>query len=205
LSGTFLSFDPAAAEASKGLSFFEKRKLMAEGYARQRGLAAEYMRKNPGTGMAEALVAIREDPAYKGRTGSLFGGTKGGAVVKLDVPLWKTELASKARANPEVQALINQPGLDIDRIMMGEGAFKRSVEQRVGGRDVVALEGGVGPEFVRGAKKFKPLSLKEIGQYIRAKPGRFAGGLGLGALGLAGVGLGGHQLYQAAKQHYGEK
>lgn len=50
-------------------------------------------------------------------------------------------------------------------------------------------------EYIRGSDKYVPHSLRELGQYIKARPGRFASGVGLGALGLAGIGYGAHRLF----------
>ena len=47
----------------------------------------------------------------------------------------------------------------------------------------------ISPEYIKGSKKYIPF-YKELGQYIKAKPGKFALGAGLGLAGASAVGLG---------------
>lgn len=55
---------------------------------------------------------------------------------------------------------------------------------------------GIGPEAVRGGARYERLTVKEIGQYARARPGRFLSGVGLAA---AGVGLAAAGVHHALK------
>lgn len=56
--------------------------------------------------------------------------------------------------------------------------------------DVPTFKGGLGPEHFKASPSYQRLTPKEVLQYARAKPGRFAGGLALGAAGVGAAGYG---------------
>lgn len=60
----------------------------------------------------------------------------------------------------------------------------------------IALEGGLSPEFIRKSPHFKGVNPREILEYARTKPGRFAGGVALGTAGAAATAYGLHGLYK---------
>jgi hypothetical protein len=55
------------------------------------------------------------------------------------------------------------------------------------------------PEYIKGSKKYIPFT-KELGQYIKAKPGKFALGLGLGSAGIGVAGLGLKGMFKKKEQ-----
>lgn len=122
---------------------------------------------------------------------SLLGLGKGKAL-KADVPLWKKEYADKLIENPELRGA-KSPG-EFDKILrniegqdrgaIGNKAFYKSLKKSKTFKDKL------GPEVFRESKHFNPMTIKELKQYIKTKPGRFAGGLGLTAAGLGSAGLG---------------
>jgi hypothetical protein len=202
-------------EASKNLAFATDKKHMANSYARQAGLAEEYMREHPDVDISKAYQEIRNPVDIKRaiRLQMPFG-TAGGSVAEMSVPLWKLRQEGKIVPNPEESHYLNMGGAAFDN-MQDAPEFLRDILKKhhahvisgtlgeAGG--TYAFKDGLGPEYVRGSKAFRGLTLREVGEYARTHPSRFAGGVGLGVLGATGVGLGLRHLYQNfATQHPGQ-
>jgi hypothetical protein len=52
----------------------------------------------------------------------------------------------------------------------------------------------VDPKYFVKSPHYQRINLREIGKYVKARPGRFGAGLALGGAGLAGMGYGLHHL-----------
>ena len=220
--------DPGVEQASRDLVFATPSKFTAKTYAAQAEGIQRHLKntpmpetlppgKDPGwfdvspKNMAEAkqqqmqaaVGAARADP----RVGQDIMNPFQKGVVKMDVPLWKMEQQGKLVANPEAlgsyeefhNAMAKKMGRNPEDpiFKMQTRASHRSLT-----KDSRVIKGGIGTEFVRGNKGFRGANLAEIGEYMKARPGRFAGGmaLGAGALGLGAYGL--HKLHQGLRRDH---
>lgn len=176
----------AVREEGKRYAYMTPSKMEARSYAAQ----ADAIQSAKGN-IVEARMNMALDPKSQARILNPFSN-KG--VVKAEVPVWKLRQQGRIVANPELEGLGRKEWVDrmVSRArrnpfaappnrMMGNIAYKSLEQARV-------IRDGVGPEHIVGNSKFQRLGMRELGEYVRAHPGRFAGGVGLGALGLAGVG-----------------
>lgn len=114
---------------------------------------------------------------------------------KINAPLWKM----KTVVNPEVDMSYK----DWKKRLGSPGEMHTETRKRFlynNMRNTVAVDGGVGPEYVKGSDKYQRLTLKELGEYIKAKPKTFALGAGKTLAGLGMLGHGAYQLYDRARQ-----
>lgn len=134
---------------------------------------------------------------YQAQAKGLRGGV--GETLKISLPEWKQGLQTlenpetaggyKAWAQrtgartPEAAELLRKRPM-VGRLLYGVQSY--------GGERAIPH---VPSEYIRGSDNYKRLGLREIGQYIKARPGRFASGVGLGALGLGGLGYGASKLF----------
>lgn len=115
--------------------------------------------------------------------------TKG--VVRMEIPHGKAKFVP----NPETAGGLGEAlGKGIDPATYYDLAHRTKT-----------IEGGVSPEHVVGGRGFKKLTLREVGDYAKAHPGRFAGGAVLGAAGLGAALYGGKKLYDVARRHMGKE
>lgn len=140
----------------------------------QKSLGKSYMTKNKVEGK---IYSIGTD--YK------KGGGGEGGVVKINAPIWKM----KRVMNPEVdmpfevwKKKVVDPGNEPPDFLL------KMLYNMM--RKNVVVEGGVGPEYIKGGQGYKGLNLSEFLEYMRSKPATFAKGLGKAALGLGGIGHG---------------
>lgn len=172
--------DDIKADAKK-LVYLTPKRMEAGGYAGQ----ADFIAANPKNFLSPLLMPQRAKATVKGMLNPVHPG-----IVTADVPTWKPEIADKIKKNPEARGSFDEFRKHVRSKMLFPPpddqirALHKSLDR------AVAIDGGVPAEFIRGSDKFKKLTLREMKEYARARPGRFAGGLGLGALGLASVGAG---------------
>ena len=126
--------------------------------------------------------------------------------LKANVPSWKF----KETANPELLGAKNVKEFIEKRDKLG-GAFraiqnpviKRNEDQVLykvlGPKGTLTLQGNVGAEYFKDSKNYKKNSIKEISEFIKKNPKRFAKGVG-GALAGAGLISGGALLLGKARQ-----
>lgn len=145
------------------------------------------------------LYALQAQQAGKGR----------GEVLKASIPEWKSERL-RAQPNPET---VGGPKVMADRIKAkqleagvpqhiinsprNERALRMAYRAQVAGGE--RAFDAIPAEYIKGSKKYQRLSLKEIGQYARARPGRFAGGAALGVLGAGAAIAGARRLFSGEK------
>lgn len=195
---------------AKNLAYLTPHKSEASGYAGQ----AEALRDlGPGVDYTSPAAAQkRMQGTLKGQMNPFHKG-----VVRADVPLWREDIANKLRANPEARGDFNTFKQHIIKDIKARGGMvphevlpeghwarphlERAFDSQLKGihdsfNRAVSVEGGVGPEFIRGGSKFKSLGLQELKDYARARPGTMATGAGLTALGIGAGVLGAHSLYK---------
>ena len=198
--------NPRAAAESRNMAFVTPNKTLARQYA-EKGKSVkktmDYMRANGKTITPDtsALLNSQWQQAYSidpKMQMAVQNPTNNAGILEVSLPSWKEDIAAKIKQNPEVA--------------MGKEKFTQNMRMR-GANPISAnniynlfnkskgIEGGVSPEFIKNSPKYKGLGFKELGQYIKAKPGQFAKGLGLGALGVAGLGYGANKLYNAFNQN----
>jgi hypothetical protein len=196
--------DKAVRDPSKNLAFATRDPMQARGYAVQAAGMKKALTAVPDKHDIELAKAMGLEPkqllARKAQAevamdpknvGKILNPFNKKGVIEMDVPLWRKDVASKIRVNPEVasaKAAVDK-GIAPN---FAKALQKRQIQKELGDK-VVALEGGISPEFMRGSSKFKGLSAREIVDYAKARPGRFAAGAGLGLLGAAGLGYGAYK------------
>lgn len=169
---------------AKDLVYLSPVRAEAGGYAGQ----ADFLRRFGKNWQAHQKERL--DATVKGQRNPFQKG-----IVAADVPLWRSDVAALLRKNPEARGSFEEykKGLGLRAIFKTDhelGDIYNSLDRAVG------VEGGLAPEFIRGGSKFKGVTAKEVMEYAKANPKRFATGVGLGLLGAAGLGLGAHQAYK---------
>lgn len=181
-------------EQGKKLVYMTPSKMEARSYAVQ---AKSIQRAGGDAVMGQ--MALQRDPVAAQAIMDPFNN-KG--IVKADVPMWKLRQQGKVVPNPELMGLSRKAWAKHIIARSPEHAkaleemppFVRGVAELAAGssygslRNARVIDGGVGPEFIRGSGKFKRLGMQELKEYVAAHPRRFGGGLALGAAGLAGLG-----------------
>ena len=127
-----------------------------------------------------------------------YGNLRPKNVVKLNVPLWKY----KQVVNPEIADGYKAFSDDADRKLrnaiipqepnLQTDLIKTKMYNKL--RDSAVVEGDVSPEHIKGSDKYVKNSIKEIKEYIKARPWQFAKGVGKAGLGLGLLGGGGLML-----------
>lgn len=182
--------NPEIIEKGRSLSYMTPNKLLARGYASQADVLAPILKELEGKdpqavrGKLDSVIGgLVKDPGFQFR--KLFR-RKG--VVKGSIPLWSKEIAEKVVRNPEAMG-----SLDAFKESLGLGILGMSDSQLKQVRKIylkdLTMEGGVPARYIKGSPLYKRLSFKELRDYIKADPKRFAKGLGLGLLGAGGVSL----------------
>lgn len=188
-----------------------------------RGAAQELGYMTPGhlgaRNYAAQAVSIAEghDPlqALSTRAKALVNPIHPG-VVSADVPLWHPDVAPILRPNPEARGSLENfrrvayetaeaqrgqmrdLGLPIPNIRVDNPVAQATTRATYNHFDQSkAFLGGLDAKYFHGSPHYQGVSLKEIGQYARQHPGRFAGGLGLAAAGTAAGAYGAKKLYDA--------
>lgn len=122
-----------------------------------------------------------------------------GGVATADVPLWRAELASKLRQNPEARGTFQEFKKHVPlAVELQPEAVQKAMWSQLNNNK--AFADGLDAKWFRGSKTYQPLSLGEVTEYAKQHPGRFASGVGLSVAGVASLGYGAHKLYQAARQ-----
>ena len=75
----------------------------------------------------------------------------------------------------------------------------------LGRKGTAVIEGDVAGKYFKGHKGYEKASLKEVGEFIKKNPKRFAKGVGQAVGGAALVGVGGKIIHDALKQKKSEK
>ena len=114
-------------------------------------------------------------------------------VVKLNVPEWKHNMVMNPEVDMDLKSYIARSAeLRGKQLSPVEKQQAASAYRQL--RRAAVFDGGVSPEYVKGADKYKANSIRELLEYARARPGQFARGLGKGAIGLAGIAGSGYLL-----------
>lgn len=192
--------NPEAANASRNMSFVTPDKTLARQYAvKSKDVSSKLEQITRETGKAPTpLDSAREhlywqqnsilDPAKQLEIANPLNN-KG--ILEISMPTWKGEIASKIKQNPETAMGFDRFYSNIKKQSPITPRF--AIKNIYNALDSAkGIEGGVPTEFIKGAPNYKRLGLKELGSYIKNKPGSFT--KGVGALGL-GAGLAGHGLY----------
>lgn len=174
---------PDIRDDAKKLVYLERSPSEAGAYAAK----AEHLAKGRGMSVGEQLAAELK--------GQLSPFQKG--VGKADVPLWHKDIADKLRPNPEARGSLENfkkfhrgaPEMFPGQLDAMHALFSKTIN----------LEGGLDPKYIRGAKSYQGVTLNELKQYIHARPGSFAKGLGLAAAGTAAAGYGASRLHDLYK------
>lgn len=175
---------PDLRAKAKDLVYLTHNPMEAGGYAGQAKYLANGGKPTDAVGREVATGMGMMNPGGKG-------------VAVADVPLWREDIKAKLRPNPEARGSYQE-------YVAGRGPFAKIVP----GEDVLkaeynsflkskAFDGGLDAKWFHGAPNYQGVGLKEVGQYARQHPGRFAGGIGLAGIGLAAGAYGANKLYHA--------
>jgi hypothetical protein len=119
-------------------------------------------------------------------------------IVKANIPIWNKKYT--AIPNPEASlqdftSLLNDEGGEkVNSILK----FLSNHQVKEFNKKYPAFK-SISPEYIKGSKKYIPF-YKDLGKYIKAKPGSFAKGLGLAAAGTGIAGLGIKQLLKKKEE-----
>ena len=111
-------------------------------------------------------------------------------IVKAKVPTWKV----KPVPNPHAVGTFEEFSEYNKNLNLSRSDLKR--QYRLLTEGVRVFEGDLPTRYIKGSKDFKRLDSKELKDYIKANPKRFAKGVGAAAL---GVGVAGASIYGAKK------
>lgn len=79
------------------------------------------------------------------------------------------------------------------------GLQGREVYNTLGREGTTVIEGDIASKYIKGSKDYQKYGLKEMGNYIKHNPGRFAKGVAKGAAGLGLATGGGYLAYKGVK------
>ena len=136
-----------------------------------------------------AAKAMRDPGGLSKFFKQVLSARQGKNVVKTSIPVWKSEY--KQQINPE--AVLIKRRLEP---FIGRSAAKKKVIKI---NKTLASFKKVDPEYIKGSKKYKPF-YKELGQYIKKRPGRFSGGVALGTAGAAAATYGASRIIKGLKK-----
>lgn len=182
-----LKVNPEVYQKSLGKSYLTPHKAWANRYAIQSNLIAGGMTPE---GIHDPN-AVRDMVVKKGGKGVIRREAKEG-LVKAKVPTWKMNRVP----NPEVDGIpfhrwVSQNIGDMNYYAMGPVQRAQVISMYNNYHDDVVLDGAVDPKYIKGSKYVRPKG-REVMEFIKANPGRFAKGA-LGAA--AGLGLAAHGAY----------
>lgn len=197
--------DKDLVEKSKGLSFLHKNKDAARNYAEQKA-ELDHLRDSHRAGFqsptnARDLVNAQMEARRSG-------------VVDVDLPFWKYDRAVNPEAGASFQEysdrkkrelvgrLLRRGHSEKDALEAAEEHLKNNQKYYKGGfkdygERTFAVRGAVSPEHIKNSPKYKPLSGKEVLQYMKKSPGNFAKGVGLGGTALGLGAWGANELYES--------
>ena len=122
--------------------------------------------------------------------------------LKVKLPTWKF----KEVINPEIGTAKNfEEYLDIMRSRVKGTVHEahindpdtlKNLKHNYDGlsKGTKVIEGDIGAEYIKGSKNYKGVSPKELKDYAKSNPGRFAKGVGLAGLGVGLIGVGVNKL-----------
>lgn len=174
---------------SDNLSFMTRSRHQAHTYANQ----AERIRK--GTFNINDLADRLKD--------MVPGKTSMKGVVKVNAPTWKKDEFHKVR-NPELKTMFKAVNKGPE-FMFHTKAQRKTVKSGIYDKlekRVFTNKGTVSNKYIKGSNAYAKNSLKEIGEFIKHNPGRFAKGVGKSALGAALV-SGGVKLFHSGNKGSG--
>lgn len=197
--------NPEAATTSRNMSFVTPNKALARQYAvKSKDVTSKLEQLTRETGKAPTTLDSAREHLYWQQNAVLDPSKQlefadplnNKGILEINMPTWKADIASKIKQNPETAMgfdkfysnMKNQSPLTPRFISKNLYKLLDSAK---------GVEGGVSTDFIKGSPNYKKLNLKELGSYVKARPGGFA--KGVGALGL-GAGLLGHGVYNIYNQ-----
>lgn len=197
LKGVTEVLPPDIRGEAKSLVYLTKSKPGARYYAAQaQHLAPAIAVKTTRPNIISEVQRYQTSPEALKAVMNPFGN-KG--VVTADVPLWKKDILSKLRKNPEARGSF-EAFRKAFRKALGPALFTPEAQIRADYNSLnkaIALKGGLPSEYIKGGKDYRGVGSREIKEYVRAKPWKFIGGVGLAGLGAAGLGIGGYRALTA--------
>lgn len=99
-----------------------------------------------------------------------------------------------------LKSLNKNPVMSKVKNMAGNSMYKQ-----LGRKGTAVIQGDIDSKYIKGHKGYQKASMKEVGDFIKHNPKRFAKGLGQAGAGVALAGLGGKIIYDAQKQKKSQK
>jgi uncharacterized protein YycO len=197
---------PEIRDPSRELAFTTPSKGTARTYQTQAERLKNVFKGKPNPeAIQSSMMAMKMDPTVYM---DIMNPLNNKGIVTMDVPMWRKDVASRVVDNPEARGGLDnfrkatRQGFDFRPELVKDMESKAMYDSLT--KDTKVFKGGVDTEFIRGAKNFKGVSLREIGQYAKARPGRFGAGLALGAAGVGAAAYGAHKLLKKPKQKTAE-
>ena len=175
-------------DKAKGLTYATKDKSTARFYQEQAKHLAKSVKPGDITPAFYAKSGLKDKQKMLALRALNPFSNKG--IVKMSVPTWHKDVANRVVENPETRGSFMKFSAHhwaqnpVENLQLYHQLKNRGK----------TFKGGVPTKYIKGSKDYQKLGLKEIGQYIKAKPGRFGAGVALGAAGIGAVGYGMHKL-----------
>lgn len=187
-------------QQAKDLAYATKDKKKARTYAVQADAIQDALKvRNPNMrrhALAKARAQAMQDPKNAVRIATSDRG-----VAHVNIPMWKLEDAGRVVANPEARGSFAEFRKAVDPInIQAEDSLRRTHRAL---KDARVFRGGIDAKYIKGGKHYQRLGLSELKDYIKARPGQFAAGVGRAAGGgalLAGSGYLAYKGYQQAQK-----
>ena len=159
----------SVANEGEMLAYATPSKMLARIFA----LQAEH----GGVSNTQLKMALKEISPFEPLKAAI-SSRRDKSVITASIPKWKANIVN----NPESAMYRKRYGAILSDKVISK--LEKNLNNLM-----PAFEGGIPAEYIKGSKKYIPWT-KEIGQYVKAKPGRFAAGLGVGLAGLSLAGIG---------------
>lgn len=180
--------------------YFGRKKSVADGV----GSTAQIhdMKNGKGAHSRETLKA--KVPTWKMKevdNPELLGSKNGREWAEKFVENKRNKLKKDGLSSEEIDLVMPKSNKDNPSlIMQGNVAHKQ-----LGRKGTAVIEGDVAGKYFKGHKGYQRATLKEVGEFIKNNPKRFAKGVAQAGAGAALIGAGGKIVYDAYKQHKQEK
>lgn len=186
-------------QSARNHTYVTPNPMQARMYAQQSEALEVFRKRHPKLSPQEVtkkfIRSIERSAAAK---------VNGGEVLKLSLPTWKKEISSMRVPNPELYGAKNYKEL-LPKLQKMSNPIQAAQINNLTARvwwntyNTPTFKGDIGPQYIKGSKSYQKLTLKEMGQYIKARPGRFSAGVGYAAVGAAALGYGAYSAWQNMK------
>lgn len=180
--------------------YFGRKKSIAD----EVGSAAQGHDMKNGKGFHSRETLKAKVPTWKMKevdNPELLGSKNGKEWAEKFVESKRNKLKEMGYSSKDIDFLMSKSNKD-NLVLIAQGNV---AHKQLGRKGTAVIEGDVAGKYFKGHKGYQRATLKEVGEFIKNNPKRFAKGVAQAGAGAALIGAGGKIVYDAYKQHKQEK